>query len=221
MIRKNREIKQSACNGRVLHQSQRYKVLRSGKERDCRRHPFPCAPVQVILIVHFHGGGGAGEEAGYLSFALSWLAKANLAAFSWSLANLFSYLETFLRVGLMNLPFMSDTDMLSSLMLRSRRMTSRCRKNISPSRLYHLSKSSVQIFFRSSMEALSMSALVPHLSAMTRSLSSALRSCSFFSSSAAFLRRRVLSFFFLSGVINPFFLAMMESVLGRDTAQEH
>merc|ERR1712241_1626433 len=141
-------------------------------------------------------------------FAFSWLANANLAAFSCSLANLFSYLETFLRVGLMNLPFMALTEMVRSLIWRSRRMTSRCRKNISASSLYHLSKYSWQIFFRSSIEALSMSALVPHLSAMTRSLSSALRSCSFFSSSAAFLRRRVLSFFFLSGVMNPFFLAM-------------
>merc|ERR1712029_1296625 len=117
---------------------------------------------------------------------------------------------------------MSLTEMVSSLIWRSRRMTSRCGKNISASSLYHLSKYSWQIFFRSSMEALSMSALVPHLSAMTRSLSSALRSCSFFSSSAAFLRRRVLSFFFLSGVINPFFLAMMETVLDlSDTEQEH
>merc|ERR1719270_211109 len=161
---------------------------------------------------------GAAQPLG----CFSWLANANLAAFSCSLANLFSYLETFLREGLMNLPFMSLTEMVSSLIWRSRRMTSRCRKNISASSLYHLSKYSWQIFFRSSMEALSMSALVPHLSAMTRSLSSALRSCSFFSSSAAFLRRRVLSFFFLSGVINPFFLAMMESVLDlSDTEQEH
>merc|ERR1719264_2011640 len=166
------------------------------------RHPFPCALVQVILIVHCHGGGGGGDDvgAGYLSFAFSWLAKANLAAFSWSLANLFSYLETFLRVGLMNLPFMSDTDMLSSLMLRSRRMTSRCRKNISPSRLYHLSKSSVQIFLRSSIEAASKSFLAPHLSLITLSLSAAFLSCSFLSSSTAF---------FLSGVINPFFFAMV------------
>merc|ERR1719370_446294 len=89
----------------------------------------------------------------------SWLAKANLAAFSCSLANLFSYLETFFRVGLMNLPFMSLTEMVSSLIWRSRRMTSRCRKNISPSRLYHLSKYCWQIFFRSSMEAESRSAL--------------------------------------------------------------
>merc|ERR1712156_1075838 len=101
--------------------------------------------------------------AAYLSFAFSWLAKANLAAFSWSLANLFSYLEPFLRVGLMNLPFMSLTEMVSSLIWRSRRMTSRCRKNISPSRLYHLSKSSVQIFLRSSMDAASKSFLAPHL----------------------------------------------------------
>merc|ERR1712004_365687 len=46
-----------------------------------------------------------GENVVYLSLALSWLAKANLAAFSCSLANLFSYLDTFLRVGLINLPF--------------------------------------------------------------------------------------------------------------------
>jgi len=51
----------------------------------------------------------------FIYLAFSWLAKANLAAFSWSLANLFSYLETFLRVGLMNLPFMSLTEMVSSL----------------------------------------------------------------------------------------------------------
>ena len=31
----------------------------------------------------------------------SWLRKLNSAAFFWSLANLFSYLETFLREGLM------------------------------------------------------------------------------------------------------------------------
>merc|ERR1719197_1912087 len=142
----------------------------------------------------------------YLAF--SWLAKANLAAFSCNLANLFSYLETFFRVGLMNFPFMSLTEMVSSLIWRSRRMTSRCRKNISASSLHHLSKYCWQIFFKSSTDAFSMSALVPQRSAMTRSLSSALRSCSFLSSSAAFLRRRVLSFFFLSGVMNPFFLAM-------------
>merc|ERR1719481_477392 len=127
----------------------------------------------------------------------SWLAKANLAAFSCSLANLFSYFDTFFRVGLMNLPFMSLTEIVSSLIWRSRRMTSRCRKNISPSRLYHLWKYCWQIFFRSSMEAESRSALVPHLSAITLSLSS------------AFLLSRVLSFFFLSGVMNPFFLAMV------------
>merc|ERR1711953_1541049 len=65
---------------------------------------------------------------------------------------------------------MSLTEMVSSLIWRSRRMTSRCRKNISPSRLYHLSKYCWQIFFRSSMEAESRSALVPHLSAITLSL---------------------------------------------------
>jgi len=51
----------------------------------------------------------------FIYLAFSWLAKANLAAFSCSLANLFSYLDTFLRVGLMNLPFMSLTEMVSSL----------------------------------------------------------------------------------------------------------
>merc|ERR1719400_1388997 len=124
----------------------------------------------------------------------SWLAKANLAAFSCSLADLFSYLETFLRVGLMNLPFMSLTEIVSSLIWRSRRMTSRCRKNLSPSRLYHLSKYCWQIFLRSSTLALSRSALVPHRSAI--------------------LRRRVRSFFFRSGVMKPFFLAMVMFVVG-------
>merc|ERR1712224_126578 len=76
----------------------------------------------------------------YLSFCLSWFANANLAAFSCNLANLFSYLETFLRVGLMNLPFISLTLIVSSLICKSLRITSLCRKNISPSRLYHLSK---------------------------------------------------------------------------------
>merc|ERR1719449_68474 len=70
----------------------------------------------------------------------------------------------------MNLPFMSLTEMVSSLIWRSRRMTSRWRKNISPSSLYHLSKYCWQIFFMSSMEADSRSALVPHLSAITLSL---------------------------------------------------
>merc|ERR1712107_638032 len=143
----------------------------------------------------------------YLAF--NWLAKANLAAFSCSLANLFSYLLTFFKVGLMNLPFMSDTEMVSSLIWRSRRITSLCRKNISPSRPYHLSKYCWQIFLRSSVEAESNSALVQHLSAMTRRRSSAFLSCSFFSSSAAFFLRRVRSFFLRSGVMNPFFLAMV------------
>merc|ERR1719415_406461 len=105
----------------------------------------------------------------YLSLAFSWLANANLAAFSCSLANLFSYLDTFFSVGLMNLPFMSLTDMLSSLIWRSRKMTSRCKKNISPSRLNHLSKYSLTIFLSSSSEAFSMSFLTPHLSEMTLS----------------------------------------------------
>merc|ERR1712004_176685 len=87
-----------------------------------------------------------GENVVYLSLALSWLAKANLAAFSCSLANLFSYLDTF---------------------------------------------------------------LTPHLSEMTLCLSAAFLSCSFLSSSAAFLRNNVRSFFFLSGVIKPFFLAIL------------
>merc|ERR1711994_574458 len=61
---------------------------------------------------------------------------------------LFSYFETFLSVGLMNLPFMSLTDMFNSLIWRSLRMTSLCKKNISPSKLYHLSKYSLTIFLR-------------------------------------------------------------------------
>merc|ERR1712061_10882 len=36
----------------------------------------------------------------YLSLAFNWLAKANLAAFSCNLANLFSYLDTFFERGL-------------------------------------------------------------------------------------------------------------------------
>merc|ERR1719239_49823 len=137
----------------------------------------------------------------------SWLAKANLAAFSWSLANLFSYLLTFFRVGLMNLPFMSETEMVSSLIWRSRRITSRCRKNISPSRPYHLSKYFWQMPLRSSMEEASISAFL---------------SCSFFSSSAAFFLRRVRSFFFLSGVMNPFFLAIvLRFLVHRGKIREH
>jgi len=57
----------------------------------------------------------------------------------------------------MNLPFMSLTDMFSSLIWRSRRITSLCKKNISPSKLYHLSKYSLTIFFSSSSLADSMS----------------------------------------------------------------
>merc|ERR1719347_2317920 len=53
---------------------------------------------------------------------------------------------------------MSLTELVSSLIWRSRRMTSRCRKNISASNLYHLSKYCWQIFFKSSTEAFSMSA---------------------------------------------------------------
>ena len=45
-------------------------------------------------------------------------------------ANLFSYLETFFKVCLMNLPFMSLTEMVSSLIWRSRRMTSGCRSSM-------------------------------------------------------------------------------------------
>merc|ERR1712088_1234982 len=107
---------------------------------------------------------------------------------------------------------MSETDMLSSLIWRSRRMTSLCRKNISPSRLYHLSKYSLTIFLSSSSLAFSMSFLVPHLSLMTLCRSAAFLSCSFFSSSAAFFLSRVLSFFFRSGVMNPFFLAILVCV---------
>merc|ERR1712018_1100976 len=87
------------------------------------------------------------STANYLSFCFSWFANANLAAFSCNFANLFSYFETFLSVGLMNFPFMSLTDMFNSLIWRSRRMTSLCKKNISPSKLYHLSKYSLTIFF--------------------------------------------------------------------------
>merc|ERR1719188_2214295 len=149
-----------------------------------------------------------GQSIIYLD-PFSWLEKAYLVAFSCSLANLFSYLETFLRVGLMNLPFMSLTLMVSSLICRSLRMTSLCRKNISPSRLYHLSKYCWQIFLRSSVLALSRSALVPHLSAMTLSLSSAFLSCSNLISWAAFFLRRVRSFFLRSGVMKAFCLPMM------------
>merc|ERR1719312_600287 len=156
----------------------------------------------------------------FIYLAFSWLAKANLAAFSCSLVNLFSYLDTFLRVGLMNLPFMSLTEMVSSLIWRSRRMTSRWRKNISPSREYHLSKYCWQIFLSSSVEAFSRSALVPQRSAMTRSLSSSFLSCSFFNSSAAFLRRRVRSFFLRSGVMNPFFLAIVNYPLCSSTSYQ-
>merc|ERR1719468_536632 len=46
---------------------------------------------------------------------LSWFLKLNSAAFFWSLANLFSYFETFFNVGLMNFPLRSLTAMLSSL----------------------------------------------------------------------------------------------------------
>merc|ERR1719225_318874 len=109
----------------------------------------------------------------------------------------------------MNFPFMSLTDMFNSLIWRSRRMTSLCKKNISPSKLYHLSKYSLTIFFRSSSLADSMSFLVPHLSEMTRWRSAAFLSCSFLSSSAAFFRSKVRNFFFLSGVINPFFFAIL------------
>merc|ERR1740137_315098 len=44
---------------------------------------------------------------------------------------------------------MSLTEMVSSLIWRSRRITSRWRKNISPSSPYHLSKYCWQIFLRS------------------------------------------------------------------------
>merc|ERR1719211_383322 len=71
---------------------------------------------------------------------------------------------------------MSLTDIFNSLIWRSRRMTSLCKKNISPSKLYHLSKYSLTIFLRSS---------------------------------AAFFLSKVRNFFFLSGVINPFFFAIL------------
>merc|ERR1719219_231414 len=93
---------------------------------------------------------------------------------------------------------MSLTDMFNSLIWRSRRMTSLCKKNISPSKLYHLSKYSLTIFFRSSSLADSMSFLEPHLSDITRWRSAAFLSCSFLSSSAAFFLSKVRSFFFLA-----------------------
>merc|ERR1719362_875653 len=138
-----------------------------------------------------------------------WFANANLSAFSCSFANLFSYFDTFLSVGLMNLPFMSLTDIFSSLIWRSLRITSLCRKNISPSKLYHLSKYSLTIFFKSSSLADSTSLLIPHRSLMVRVRSAAFLSCSFLSSSAAFFLSKVRNFFFLSGVINPFFFAIL------------
>jgi len=45
----------------------------------------------------------------------------------------------------------------------------------------------------------------PQRSSITRLRSADFRSCSFFNSSAAFLRRRSRSFFLRSGVMNPFF----------------
>ena len=39
-------------------------------------------------------------------------------------------------------------EMVSSLIWRSQGMTSRCKKKISPSRLYHMSKNCWEIFFR-------------------------------------------------------------------------
>merc|ERR1719510_1793923 len=104
---------------------------------------------------------------------------------------------------------MSLTDILSSLIWRSRRITSLCKKNISPSKLYHLSKYSLTIFFKSSSLAVSRSFLVPHLSEMTRWRSAAFLSCSFLSSSTAFFLSKVRNFFFLSGVIKPFFFAIL------------
>merc|ERR1711872_248418 len=113
------------------------------------------------------------EEGDLALGLLQLVGKGKLGSLLLQLGELVLVLGDLFRVGLMNLPFMSLTEMVSSLIWRSRRMTSRCRKNISPSRLYHLSKYCWQIFFRSSMEAASRSALVPHLSAITLSLSSA------------------------------------------------
>merc|ERR1712105_582108 len=108
----------------------------------------------------------------------------------------------------MNLPFVTDGDCeLVNLEVAEDDLT--LQEEHLSLQFVPLSKYCWQIFFMSSMEADSRSALVPHLSAITLSLSSALRSCSFFSSSAAFFLSRVLSFFFLSGVMNPFFLAMV------------
>ena len=51
-------------------------------------------------------------------------------------------------------------EMVSSLIWRSQGMTSRCKKKISPSRLYHMSKNCWQIFFRSSIETKSKTSVV-------------------------------------------------------------
>lgn len=82
---------------------------------------------KIFFIQQTMDLGRKGSMWIYLSLALSWFANANLAAFSWSLANLFSNFETFLRVGLMNFPFMSLTDMCNSLICKSLKMTSRWR----------------------------------------------------------------------------------------------
>merc|ERR1712173_431959 len=55
---------------------------------------------------------------------LSWFRKLNSAAFFWSLANLFSYFDTFFNVGLMNFPLRSFTAMLSSLISKPLFLTS-------------------------------------------------------------------------------------------------
>merc|ERR1719186_1201159 len=73
------------------------------------------------------------------------------------------------------------------------------------SHMYIRSKYSLHICFSWSSLALSRSLGCPHLSSMTFLLSAAFLSCSFLSSSAAFFLRSSLSFFFLSGVMNPFF----------------
>merc|ERR1719468_974336 len=135
----------------------------------------------------------------------SWFLKLNSAAFFCSLANLFSYLDTFFRVGLMNFPLKSLTAIFSSLISKSLFLTSNSISYFWDSQRYIRSKYSLQICFSVSSEADSTSLGWPQRSSMTILLSCAFLSCSFFNSSAAFLRNNSLSFFFLSGVMNPFF----------------
>merc|ERR1712054_702117 len=74
---------------------------------------------QHSSVAKMEGGGASPPDSGrrlrlhpssFLT-VLSWFLKLNSAAFFWSLANLFSYLDTFFRVGLMNFPLKSLTAM--------------------------------------------------------------------------------------------------------------